>query len=164
LTFGIDSRRGVAEEASHFTRGGTAVSLDTNKALVQRYYHEVLNQRNLALLDRLCAATFRSYLPDRSSVTVEQYKQAVALSLAAFPDLQVVLHDQIAEGDKVVTRWSAQGSHQGMFAGLPATGKAVTVSAIHIHRVTADRLVEHWEAIDLLGLLQQLGVVPPPGE
>lgn len=139
------------------------MSLDANKALVQRYYHEVLNQRNLALLDRLCAATFRSYLPDGSSATLEQYKQAVAVSLAAFPDLQVVLHDQIAEGDKVVTRWSAQGSHQGSFAGLPASGKSVTVSAIHIHRVSAARLVEHWEAIDLLGLLQQLGVVPPPG-
>ena len=68
-------------------------------------------------------------------------------------------HDQVAEDDKVVTRWSASGTHAGDFAGVPATGRLVTVTGIHIHRIRHGRLVEHWEELNLLGVLRQLGVV-----
>ena len=66
------------------------------------------------------------------------------------------MQDQVAEADKVVTRWSATGTHAGDFAGVPATGRRVT--GIHIHRVRHGRLIEHWEELDLLGVLRQLGV------
>ena len=69
------------------------------------------------------------------------------------------MHDQVAEDDKVVTRWSATGTHAGDFAGVPATGRLVTVSGIHIHRVRHGRLTEHWEELNLLGVLRQLGVL-----
>lgn len=136
------------------------MSTQPNKAFVRRYYDEVLNQRNLAVLDDLLAPTFVSYLPHGVGIDRNQYMQAIRMSHAAFPDLHVTIEDQIAEDDKVVTRYRAQGTHAGGFAGIPATNKPVTVTAIHIHRLTNGKLVEHWEMIDLFGMLQQLGVIP----
>jgi predicted ester cyclase len=71
----------------------------------------------------------------------------------------VTVHDQVAVEDKAATRWSATGNHAGDFAGVPATGRLVTVTGIHIHRVRYGRLIEHWEELDLLGVLRQLGVL-----
>ena len=64
--------------------------------------------------------------------------------------------DQLAEKDRVSTRWSATGMHTGEFAGIPATGREVTLSGIDIHRVSGDRLVELWEQLDLASLVAQL--------
>lgn len=69
----------------------------------------------------------------------------------------------MAEGDKVVTRSTWHGTHRGAFLGIPATGEQVAVTAIDITRYAGGKAVEHWAEMDLLGLLQQLGVVPPPG-
>ena len=83
------------------------------------------------------------------------------MSHKAFPDLQVVIEDQIAEGDKVTTRWKASGTHLGTFAGLiPPTNKPVTITALHVHQITDGKIVALWEQIDLLGLFQQLGLSP----
>jgi steroid delta-isomerase-like uncharacterized protein len=88
-------------------------------------------------------------------------KPIIAGFRAAFPDLQVTVEDQIAEGDKVVTRYTMRGTHQGAFMGLPPTGKHVTVSGIQIERVVQGQIVEHWRKSDDLGMMQQLGAVPP---
>ncbi len=136
------------------------MSTEANKAIVHRYYTEVLNQRNVAVLDELFSSTFVSHISVGPDISLEPYKQAVAMSHTAFPDLSVTVQDQIAEADKVMTRWVAHGTHQGSFAGIPATGRPVTVTAIHIHRVEHGKIVEHWEAINMLGVLQQLGVIP----
>ena len=122
------------------------MSVETNKALLRRYYQEVINQGNLSTIDQLFA-------PD----LVESFKQAVTMSRTAFPDLHVTIEDQIAEGDRVVTRWTAKGTHKGLFLGVPPTDKLVTVTAIHIHQVTNGRIVKLWEEINLLGVMQQLG-------
>jgi steroid delta-isomerase-like uncharacterized protein len=79
---------------------------------------------------------------------------------AAFPDLRIVVHDQVAEGDRVVTRKSFHGTHQGDFMGIPPTGKQVAFDVIDILRVEDGKLAEHWNVVDQLGLMQQLGVVP----
>ena len=129
-----------------------------NKALVARYYEQVLSHGDLAALDDLLAPDFRSWLSDSSSVGAAPYRDAVLASRQAFPDLAVTLLDQVAEGDRVATRWQASGTPRGPFAGVPATGRPVTITAIHIHRVAGGKLAEHWEAINLLPLLQQLGV------
>jgi steroid delta-isomerase-like uncharacterized protein len=92
-------------------------------------------------------------------VGVEAYSAAVDATHAAFPDLVATVHFQVAEDDKVVTRWSATGTHAGDFAGVPATGRPVTVSGIHIHRVRDGRLLEHWEELNLLGVLRQIGAL-----
>jgi steroid delta-isomerase-like uncharacterized protein len=135
------------------------VNLTANKALVTRYYDEVLNRRDLAALDDLLAPDFASWLPDGARLGRAEYRDAVMASHQAFPDLVVEVLDQLGEGDKVATRWRASGTHRGPFAGIPATGRPVTITAIHLHRVADGKLVEHWEEIDVFRLLRQLGAL-----
>lgn len=135
------------------------VDLEENKALVRRYYQEVLTGRDRDLLARLLDSSFVSHGSGGPAVGAGAYAAAVAATHAAFPDLVVTVHDQVAEADMVVTRWSATGTHAGDFAGMPATGRRVTVTGIHIHRVRHGRLIEHWEELDLLGVLRQLGML-----
>ena len=78
---------------------------------------------------------------------------------AAFPDVRSEVEDQIAEGDKVVTRWTSRGTHEGDLNGIAPTGKAMETSGVTIERIAGDRIVEVWVAKDDLGMLQQLGVV-----
>jgi steroid delta-isomerase-like uncharacterized protein len=135
------------------------VGLAENKALVRRYYEQVLTGRDRDLLAQLLDPSFVSHISGGSDVGADAYSAAVEATHAAFPALVVTVHDQVAEGDKVVTRWSASGTHAGDFAGVPATGRLVTVTGIHIHRVRHGRLVEHWEELNLLGVLRQLGAL-----
>jgi steroid delta-isomerase-like uncharacterized protein len=136
-----------------------SVSLEENKALARRYYDEVLTGRQHQLLDELLGAGFVSHVSGGPEVGIEVYAAAVAATHAAFADLVVTVLDQVAEADKVVTRWSATGRQTGSFAGVPATGRLLTVTGIHIHRVRSGRLVEHWEELDILGALRQLGAI-----
>jgi predicted ester cyclase len=80
--------------------------------------------------------------------------------LAAFPDLQVHVEDLVAEGEKLVTRYSVRGTHKGDLMGIPATGKEISITGTAIDRFENGLSVEHWEIIDQLGLMQQLGVIP----
>jgi len=139
------------------------VSEEENKAIVRRYYDEVLTGRNLKVADELFAPDFVSHSPSGKVVDLTTYLQAVSMSHSAFLDLNVTVEDQIAEGNRVVTRWTAHGTQTGIYMGIPPTGRELTVSAIHIHRLADGRLVEHWEQIDTFGALQQLGVLPTPG-
>jgi predicted ester cyclase len=82
----------------------------------------------------------------------------------AFPDWQYTIEDLITEGDKVVARITVQGTHQGNFLGIPATGTSVTMTEIQIVRVASGQIVDMWANVDLFGMLQQLGVVPPLGQ
>jgi len=91
-------------------------------------------------------------------------KQSIAALRAAFPDFQLTIEDLIAEGDKVVLHWTARGTHKGEFMGIAPTGKQATVTGLSISRFAGGRIVELREIWDRLGLLQQLGVVPPMGE
>ena len=138
------------------------MALDENKALVRRYYDEVLTGRDRGLLEQLVDPSFVSHVSGGRDVGVATYAAAVGATHAAFPDLVVTICDQVAEGDKVVTRWSATGTQAGSFAGVPATGRSITVTGIHIHRVRHGRLVEHWEELNQLGALQQMGALGPP--
>jgi steroid delta-isomerase-like uncharacterized protein len=135
------------------------MDLEENKAVVRRYYQEVLTGRDRDLLTRLLDSSFVSHVPSGPAAGAGAYIAAVDAMHAAFPDLVVTVQDQVAEQDKVVTRWSAAGTHAGDFAGVPATGRRVTVTGIHIHRVQRGRLIEHWEELNLLGMLRQLGML-----
>ncbi|MBV9000345.1 MAG: ester cyclase [Solirubrobacterales bacterium] len=132
------------------------MELEQNKALVRRYYDEVLTGRDRQLLEQLLDATFVSHVSGGPDVTVDIYIAAVDATLAAFADLEVKVDDQIAENDKVATRWRATGTHTGSFAGVAASGRLITVTGIHVHRVARGRLVEHWEELNLLGALRQM--------
>src|SRR6266498_1393685 len=136
---------------------------EENKAIVHRYFEEVLNQRHLSSIDELFAPHFISHPTGadvHATVDLNTYVQAIARSHAAFPDLHVTIEAQIAEADLVATRWKAHGTQRGRFGNLPPTDKEVTATAMHFHRLDHGKIVEHWEQFDLLGLLTQLGALP----
>ena len=127
------------------------------KRLVRSYFEEVLARRRIDRLDELLDPEFRSYAASGESIDRDGYRAAVAATLAAFPDLAVTVEEQVAEHDLVATRWTAVGTHAGAIFGIEPTRRRVRVSAMHMHRVRNGRLIEHWEVIDLHGLLAQLG-------
>lgn len=92
------------------------------------------------------------------------FLQFAEAMLAAFPDISVTADDVFSSGDKVVYRLTLRGTHKAELMGIPATNKAVAVRSIGIARVSGGKIVEEWENFDDMGLMQQLGVVPPPGQ
>ncbi|MBI1879025.1 MAG: ester cyclase [Chloroflexi bacterium] len=137
---------------------------EENKAIVRRIY-EVFNTGNLALAQELITADAIDHqaMPGQEQ-GLAGFKQIVTMLRTAFPDLQVTAEDMIAEGDKVVGRWTMRGTHKGEFMGITATGKSFTMTGIDIIRFAGDKAVEHWGNQDDLGMMQQLGVMPAPGQ
>ncbi len=133
---------------------------EQNKAIVRRFWEEVLNQGRLEVIDELFADDLvdHSALPGQASGR-GGVRQAVEAIRGAFPDFQTAIEDQVAEGDRVATRFRSEGTHQGAFAGMPPPGKRVTVTGITIQRLSEGKIVEEWTNRDSLGLLQQLGAL-----
>ena len=136
-----------------------------NTMLVRRAIEEVWNRGNYAIIDELVArdVVIHASQPTNEIHGPEGIEQFYATLRAAFPDIHFTVEDQVAEGDRVVTRWTARATHKGEFQGIPATGKQVSVTGIDIDRLANGKVVECWPVADELGLLQQLGVVPTPG-
>ncbi len=139
------------------------MSTENNKALVRRFYEDVFNQRNLALVDELCSTNHVFHNPPTTLHGREEFKQLLSLYITAFPDARFTVEDQIAEGDRVTSRYTFRGTHQGELMGIPPTGKQVTVTGIIINRIAGGQSVEGWLNFDALGLLQQLGAIPAMG-
>jgi steroid delta-isomerase-like uncharacterized protein len=95
--------------------------------------------------------------------SLEQIKQSAAAVFAAFPDFRLTADAVIVEGDIAVKRWTAHGTHTGDWMGIPATGKAVVTTGNNILRIVNGKIAECWAQSDALGLMQQLGVIPPMG-
>jgi steroid delta-isomerase-like uncharacterized protein len=141
------------------------MSTEENKALVRRYFEEAWNKGNVGVIDMLMATDYSRYMSEPAKpLTREGQKQRITTFRQALPDLHLTIDDLIAEGDKVVFRITVRGTHQGAFMGVSPTGKSVTVTAIDIARFADGKIVEHWGQMDSLGLMQQLGVVPVPGQ
>ena len=140
------------------------MATEENKALVRHFYEEVFNNKNQAGIDAFVAPNGIDHdLPPGLPGGIEGTKLFIGMYLAAFPDLHITIEDQVAEGDKVTTRWTTRGTHQGELMGIPPTNKQVTVTGIDINRIEGGKSVEHWLNIDTLGMLQQLGVIPTMG-
>ncbi|MBI4318485.1 MAG: ester cyclase [Chloroflexi bacterium] len=141
------------------------MSLEENKATDLRFFEEVVNKGNMALLDELLTPDFvdHSATPGTGSDR-ESYGQMFLALQAAFPDFHSTLEDMFGEGDKVVQRFTAGGTHKGEFMGIPATGKQVTITGIAIHHFRDGKIAANWADMDMLGFLQQLGVIPTPGQ
>jgi steroid delta-isomerase-like uncharacterized protein len=134
---------------------------EENKALARRAWEEVFNQRDLDALDEFYAADAVWHQPDQDLQGLEEVKQWLARPFEAFPDLNVTIEDVIAEGDKVVIRYTSRGTHQGETGGLgPPTGRQIELEGIAIQRFEGDKIVEFWDRFDSLSLLQQLGLAP----
>ena len=137
------------------------MTIEENKAKFRLVYDEILNKGKIELFDELCASNFVKHtLQPGADYGIEGSKQSVLMLRAAFPDITYTVEDLIAEGDKVVARWNAQGTHTGEFMGIPPTNKPVRFSGIEIIRVVDGQAVEEWEELDRLGLMTQLGVIP----
>lgn len=137
---------------------------EANKAIIRRY-RDAHNQNNLSALDEIVAADLisHSHLPNVPAGR-EGSKMVHQASLAAFPDGQTTTNDLIAEGDKVMERFTFTGTQKGDFMGIPASGKQVTVTGMSIFRIANGKIVEHWGENDGMGLLMQLGMLPAPGQ
>jgi len=140
------------------------MSTEENKALMHRIYEEVFNQKNLVAIDDFIAPNFVNHSAAQLGMTggdLEHVKQFLSMVMQVFPDLHYTVEDLVAEGDKVVARLTISGTQQGAFMGIPPTGKHATISDIEIFRIANGKGVETWVQADYLGLLQQLGAIPP---
>ena len=141
------------------------MSAEEHTALVRRFVEEVQNRGDLAALDELCAPDFVNHsAPPGVPPTREGLEQLTALFRQAFPDGQMAIEEMLAEADRVATRKTFRGTHQGDLMGLPPTGRRVEIGLIDIVRVVDGKVVEHWNAVDNLGMMQQLGAIPAPGQ
>jgi steroid delta-isomerase-like uncharacterized protein len=142
------------------------MSIEENKALMRRFYEEI-NKGNLAIiLDELMAANVVEHSPfvPEQAPGRQGILELFTMIRTVFPDLRITVEDIVAEGDKVVSRGTFSGTHKGEFMGIAPTGKQITVGLIEIVRIVAGKMVEHWNVVDNLGMMQQLGVVPTPGQ
>jgi steroid delta-isomerase-like uncharacterized protein len=141
------------------------MSVEDNKAIVRRLIEEGWNRADLGAIEACYATDYVNHDPDNPAVRDwPSLKEAYRGYFAAFPDAHNVIDDLIGEGDRVVTRWTSRGTHQGEFAGIPATGKQVTYTATTTYRLADGKIVEGWWNYDLFGILQQLGAIPAPAE
>ena len=138
------------------------MSIEENKALSLRVTEEIFNQGNLDLVDEIIDKNFIAHGSSEDTKGPEGLKQFASQFRSAFPDLKITTQDQIAEGDRVVSRQLAIGTHKGELQGIAPTGKQITITAIIIDRSAGGKIVESWSNIDMLGLMQQIGAVPSP--
>lgn len=133
---------------------------DDNKALVRRFV-DYINKDPFAPIDEFFAAGYtyhNSSMPHVKDLsTLKEFNTA---AYSAFPDIRFTIEDMVAEGDKVVYRGSARGTHTGEFMGIASTAKRVTLTSIVISRIANGKFQEDWESLDGVYVLQQLGALP----
>ncbi len=139
------------------------MSMEENKAIVRRFFEEGPSKGNISAADDLLSPDFAMHVPLPASPGVEGINEVITACRAAFEHLNVTVEDMIAEGNTVAARFTARGVHKGNFMDLPATGKPITMTGIEIFRIKDGKIVELWGEANLLGLMQQLGIVPEPG-
>ena len=135
------------------------MSAADNRALVSRFVQEAQTRHNLAAVDEYMAADFVDHsAPPGLPCDREGVKMQFSMFFAALPDLQAVIHDQVADDEKVVTRKTLRGTHLGPWFGIPTTGKVIDIEVIDILAVRDGKITDHWNLVDRLGLMQQMGV------
>ena len=141
------------------------MSTDENKAIARRLI-AAFSDQEAAAIDELVAPDYVFHNPGDPTMPPGPagLKHMHDQWGTAFPDVQTTIDDQIAEGDKVVTRWTTRGTHRGEFFGIAPTGKRIEFTGIYIDRVAGGKVVEHWDEADILGVFQQLGAGPAPGQ
>ena len=132
-----------------------------NRVVVQRFLEEVINQGRLEQANEIVAEDFVELdpLPGQRQGR-EGLKEVIGMLRAAFPDMHWVVDEMIAEGEKVVTRFTWTGTQQGTFMGIPATGRSVVVKGVVIDRIVGGMMTDSRILMDTMGMMQQLGVIP----
>lgn len=138
--------------------------LEANKAVIRRFI-EAFDQDDLDAAESCYSPDAVLHFPGSPSVMSRSEAMGLLQAFAnGFPDGQHTIHQLIAEGDRVAGHWTFTGTHLGEFQGIPPTGKRVSVVAINIARIADGKITEFWASPDLLGMMQQLGVIPAPAE
>ena len=135
---------------------------EKNKNFVTAYTEDFWNTHKLAAFEKYYTKNFIQHTAT-GDLNYEQTKGQAQAYFTAFPDLHVTTDLLVAEGDKVIKVWTANCTHKGELMGIPATGKQVTVKGIEVFRIADGMIMEIWVSMDNLGMLQQLGVIPPMG-
>ena len=136
---------------------------ERNKALARMLLEDDISRGDRSVAERVIHPDFFDHTnPPGMQHGLAGHNAIVDLFRAAFPDQWWQIEDLIAEGDRVVARTTMRGTHRGDFFGIPATGRSVTLTGVHIMRIADDRVIEHWGNNDDLGLMRQLGVIPEP--
>ena len=135
---------------------------EENKALARRFLEKVFNEGNLDAIDELIDPNQTQHDPAMTEELrgIEGARQLVEVYRGAFPDVHITVEDQVAEGDKVVTRWTALRTRQGELMGVEPSGRQVTVRGISIDRFSGGKFVEARDNYDALGMMQQTGTIP----
>lgn len=138
------------------------MSENENKKLIRRYYDEVLGAGKLEVLDEIARPDHVEHSPmPGQSQGIEGLRQRVRFVKGVF-DPKFTVEHVIAEGDKVAVMWSNHGTHRVEFFGVSATGRTVDTTGIDIHVIRDGRMAEHWDVVDMLGVLIQIGAIPAP--
>lgn len=144
------------------------MSIETTKAIARRFFEEIWNRGNLAAADELLAPHVVLHIPGQPEADImglAAYKERVITYLrTAFPDLQSTIEEMVAEEDKVAVRWTWRATHRGEFWGIAPTGKQIAYEGISILRLADGKIVDDRFQADMLGLMQQFGAIPGPGE
>ena len=136
---------------------------NANKEVVSRFIEEFKNKANHGIVDELMSPDFVHHLTDpRLPAGRDGIKALGQVIVGGFPDVHASVQELLADGDKVIERTQTSATHTGEFNGIPATGRQVGWTEIHIYRLENGKIVEQWSEIDLLGLLVQLGAIPGP--
>lgn len=136
------------------------MSIEENKRIVTTVFPAAWNHGDFGPAEKYVDPDIVDHFDN--SQGIEAFKEVINGFRSAFPDVQVTFHREIAEGDLVAHQWRMAATHEGEFQGIPPTGKPLTWTGITIVRIAGDKIVERWANVDVLGILQQLGVVPPP--
>ncbi len=135
-------------------------SVSENKRSVRRLFDQVWNRGDWVAADELLAPDLIDHTPFPGQTPGrEGYKRGIAQVRTAASNFRLTVEDMLAEGDRVVTRWFACGTHNGDFFGIPATGQSVQITGITVVRIVGGQIVEQWMNWDTFGLLKQLGVI-----
>jgi steroid delta-isomerase-like uncharacterized protein len=141
-----------------------SVSLEENEAIMHRWI-DAWNEGNVDAVDEFVSDAFVHHDPNALEVRgPEAEKQLMAMYLSAFPDLHFAIENVVAEGDKVVLLYTIRGTHKGALMGIPPKNRQVTLTATETYCLAGGKIEEQWVNMDALGMMQQLGAIPEPGE
>jgi steroid delta-isomerase-like uncharacterized protein len=143
------------------TTESIAGSTTRNKQLVKAFIEELFTKGDLDAVDRYLAPNFVNHNPPFPGLPdgAEGIRQAATMMRQACPDWHSDLDQLVAEGDVVVERFTASGTHRGELMGVPPTGKTIVLPGINVFRIEGDQIAERWGQLDQMGLLRQLGLV-----
>ena len=141
------------------------MSTEQNKALVRRFIEEVITRGNMSLVDEMVAFDYVGHpTPPGLPPGREGFKMTANMFHSAFSDMKTPIHDIIADGDKVAVNMTHSGTHTGEFMGIAPTGKSISFEEICVLRIANGKIAEYWGQVDNTAMMQQLGVMPAPGQ